>query len=761
MLVRPLRDLLCPAAIFALIAVTFPRADAAAGDLPMAAETTGCEVSVIARTGLKSDELEGTPCDDLIVVPPGIKTVDAGAGNDIVIGSPDLEAINGGFGEDLIFTNGTDVAFGGADDDIMIGGSPEDDASAKDFLSPALIPFEQRLGHRVVARALAGTAPSATSSPLADPVEGTPFDDFMYGGHGNDQFLGLGGDDKLFGGIGDDNLFGGVGDDLLAGGHGGDTLEGGQGSDWTRGDGTQDTLSESPSPNPGDIDVVSFASGVTPGFTSPNPSLTNFPSATGERGLYLKLATASDPTQAADNGVPADGGGVDTMRSGTDLSRFEVIVGTPFADYIVGSDNADIIFGGGGNDKIVGNGGNDTINGGAGGDHIDGGVGTNTINGDGGGDYCTNGTMSSCNEFLTGPAGVIPRQTSRVAVGFNAEVLSNPSDNQFLQLYLKGSDGDDNVSVSYSDPGGSIDWVEFTLSSGMFDTSSSEKTAGCDYSNATASPPRVKCTFQDHRFLDSIVMAGMGGNDALNVDASQLPFWTSITLLGGGGNDHLVGASGYDQLVDGPGDDVLQGGARDDGLINGLGSDSLYAGTGDDLILSTVICQAKDTLGGGGTAEKNNASWLQATSNALGVSANLATGTFGEFTPGIGMACPNSAHIGSINNVQNLEGTMRRDRFDGDAQRNVLIGWGGHDVFLGDAGNDVLIGYAPGTSASAHPTDPDHDTFYGGPDNDSFNLYDGQAEALVNCGAGSNDHGTGDLIDVPDPVTCENIDLVP
>jgi Ca2+-binding RTX toxin-like protein len=79
-----------------------------------------------------------------------------------------------------------------------------------------------------------------------DHLEGTRFRDNMTGNEGRDALMGLDGDDFLFGDEGDDTLRGGDGTDLVNGGAGADSLEGGTGDDWLYGgfgdeDG-QDTL---------------------------------------------------------------------------------------------------------------------------------------------------------------------------------------------------------------------------------------------------------------------------------------------------------------------------------------------------------------------------------------------------------------------------------------------------------------------------------------------------------------------------------------
>ena len=729
--------------------------------MPPQSEISGCEVTLVTEP----DDLgviEGSPCDDLIIAGEGTGAVESGAGNDLIVGAEGVGSIDAGIGDDVIYANDSRVLIGGADDDTLFGGTPSENARSGRVFSKEVQMFEEEVGRAAVVTAMAESKNEELTVFVADPVYGHSYGESMFGGAGNDDLFGLGGDDRLFGNTGDDELHGDDGDDLVAGNHGADLLEGGVGSDWTRGDGTQDRLVETTAPNAGDKDTLSYGLGVTPGFSSPSPGKINFPATSEDRGVYLKLPYAGSTLQVADNGAPGNGGGLDTTSGSTDLTRFERFVGTPFADYIVGSDNDDVIFGGGGPDVILGKGGNDTINGGATGDNIDGGTGTNTINGDASLDYCVNGTMTNCNEAWTISTAVVPRDASKVAVGFNTEYNGNTSDESFLQLYVKGSSGNDTVSATYVDPGGSTDWVDINLSGGAtLDIVGLEDTSGC----AVHSTTYMKCQFGDDHNLDSIVMAGMDGSDALSI-GSGFPLETSAMLLGGSGNDTLIGNSGYDQLVDNAGDDTLLGGGLDDGLINGAGSDDLYAGSGNDLMLSTEICQSFDYLHGGSSTEENNASWLQTPgTGTVGVSVDLPNSEFGLYTPGVGTTCDGSTSspkIGQIVYTKNLEGTFRTDKFVGGGSDNNLLGWGGADVLSGASDADVLMGYNPSSSSSVGFIDDD--SIYGGPDNDTLRLFDGQAEDSVDCGTGSNDNGNRDSVDwnqVNATGTCEAIVLGP
>jgi Tol biopolymer transport system component len=77
------------------------------------------------------------------------------------------------------------------------------------------------------------------------------------------------------------------------------------------------------------------------------------------------------------------------------------------------------------------------------------------------------------------------------------------------------------------------------------------------------------------------VLLGEAGNDTLTAVAS---YFVGDTLVGGPGNDLLVGSFASDTLEGGPGNDVLRGGASPDLLIGGPGRDVIQGQGGRDLI---------------------------------------------------------------------------------------------------------------------------------------------------------------------------------
>ncbi|HYJ20425.1 MAG TPA: calcium-binding protein [Solirubrobacterales bacterium] len=539
------------AALFLLLCLP-----AAGGAAAASAPTPSCAAGPTTVGGTTY----GTPCADVIVVPPGVEAVQGGGGDDTILPGP-ITAV----------TSCPGPCFLGIGSQVFDGG---------------------------------------------------PGDDIVFGQRGNDTLRGGEGNDQLFGGIGDDLLRGGPGNDRLAGGFGADAIDGEEGDDYVHGDSTIDRISDTG----GGSDTLSYATGITPGFGAGiDVGEADFPPTAEGRGVYLDLSAGG---LNGNNGVAPFGGGVDEV----DGQSFETVIGTPFSDYIVGSTAGQTIFGGGGTDVHSGSGGFD---GGADGDSGDAG-------------------------------GVDQRDPTKVSIG-----LMMPVGAPYSQLYLSGSDGNDTATATYS--GGS---VSFTLSSGSFDQSPSAA-AGCTVNTST----QATCPLTTP---DSLVLAGMGGDDNLN--ATGFPTSTTIVTIGGEGNDQLLGGpDSEDVLVDGPGGgaDLLTALGGDDALLHNGGADQQFGGDGNDLFLSNSVCDGNFLSGGPG---RDNASWARFDE---GVGANLGSGRAGRPGPGADPVCAGATD--SLGEIEDLEGSNSADSFYGDGGPNQLLGHLGPDVYHAAAGADTIL----------------------------------------------------------------------
>jgi Ca2+-binding RTX toxin-like protein len=490
--------------------------------------------------------------------------------------------------------------------------------------------------------------------------EGGLGNDIVYGDRGNDTLRGNAGNDRLYGGIGDDALEGGEGNDLLAGGFGADKIDGQAGDDYVRGDATIDHIFDTG----GGLDTLSFSTGVTPGFDAaqnPTPA-TNFPGpeAGKERGIWLKLGEGGNN---AIDGEPSLGGGNDEVQPGV----FERIIGTPFSDYIVGGGGDERIYGGGGADVIKGEGGDDTLNGGADGDYLDGGLGANTIEA-GPGDNCFRPTMGGCGSAAT----VKLRETSKVSVG------ETTGSTGLTQVYVVGSEGSDGITATFNGA-----TVSISIAAGSFNAD----LGGC----TSSTPTTASCPLTAP--LDSVLLAGMGGNDTIS--ATSFPDGVGVVATGGEGDDTLTGGPAEDVLVDGPGSfhDFLSAGAGDDALTHNDGADSLDGGEGSDLFLSVALCKGESIVGGAErvgapTPDRDNASWARL--GGVGVAARIDQGRVGEVGSGGNPQCA-SGSFDTLSGIEDLEGSNQNDYFVGDARNNQLLGHKGADSYFGLAGQDSLL----------------------------------------------------------------------
>ena len=591
-------------------------------------------------------------------------------------------------------TTGTpcaDVIFAPAGVETVRGGAGDDTIIAAPLTAATPFPGEEWLGVG------------------SQTFEGGPGDDVVFGERGNDTLSGNEGNDRLFGGIGDDVLRGGPGQDQLAGGHGADSIDGDAGDDYVRGDGTIDRIFDTG----GGTDTLSYSTGITPAFGGDMSAFPGFPPPGGERGVRLNLGAAG---QNGENGTASFGGGVDEVEG----PAFERVIGTAFSDYIVGSAGAETIYGGGGADVIIGEGGNDTLSGGADGDHLDGAAGSaDSLDGGPGEDHCEDGeTLVSC---AAKGGGVVTRDTAKISVG--APLASGAAPRS--QLYLVGSTAADLVTATYA--AGSPPSVTFeadAASTGSFDASPSAA-GGCD-SPTGSSPEKVVCTLSSP--LESIVIAGMAGADEL--DTTGFPATVSVILLGGAGNDDLLGGDATeDVLVDGDASaadaDLLTALGRDDALIHNAGADTRLGGDGNDLFLSSSICAGDALRGEGG---RDNSSWTRLSEP---VQANLELGLAGR--PG-GGAVPQcgAEQTDALQTIEDLEGNGSSDDvLYGSSGPNQLLGWEGSDDYFAEGGDDTILANS------------------------------GDSDGAIDCGGG-NDRALVDLAgkghDDPSPTSCEQVE---
>jgi Ca2+-binding RTX toxin-like protein len=173
-----------------------------------------------------------------------------------------------------------------------------------------------------------------------------------------------------------------------------------------------------------------------------------------------------------------------------------------------------------------------------------------------------------------------------------------------------------------------------------------------------------------------------------------------VTLLGGAGNDTLLGGKGSDVLDGGPGNDSLNGGLGNDSLTGGPGTNTLVGGAGVNLVteaqdagftltptsLKVVGFALSDVLSG-----IQQARLVDTNTNGTGRVLNAVT--FAGPVTLLGGAGSDTLTGGKGNDL--LYGGGGSDVLKGGPGNNILLGGAGNDVLTaGGTGRNVLVGGA-------------------------------------------------------------------
>ena len=183
--------------------------------------------------------------------------------------------------------------------------------------------------------------------------------------------------------------------------------------------------------------------------------------------------------------------------------------------------------------------------------------------------------------------------------------------------------------------------------------------------------------------LTGIVIACGDGKDIVRPDDSLFAADLSLTILGGTGNDTLIGANGIlhrrrdrprlrqrpraDLLLGGTGDDTIHGGAQGDLIEGGFGNDLLLGNGGNDRIFGGP---GFDTIFGG-------------------LGNNTIYGGGGDDVI-LGNGGNDAINGGSGDDL--IDGAGGADAIDGSSGDDTLTGGGGGDKLTGGSGNDDIAG---------------------------------------------------------------------
>ena len=411
-------------------------------------------------------------------------------------------------------------------------------------------------------------------SNRSDLLRGNHTANRLFGNGGNDQLYGAGGSDFLRGGMGDDNIYGDAGKDMLFGDMGVDEIFGGSGDDTIFG-GARPTTSSRAAPGrmfwraetartvlDGDGRMDADGNDVDDGMMD-TAAYTRSPEAVT---VNLRGAgTAEDPI--------AMGG----HATGDMFMRIENLRGSMHDDMLIGDDMANMIYGNMGADQIKGMGGADTLYGGKGADTLYGGMGDDTLMGEMGDDA------------LKGEEG-----DDTLIGGPGADKLFGGTVNMVDGEPMPESDPDgmDTADYSMSPAGVMVDLTPDDVDDDrrtpdaipMGKGGDAEGDEYHDIQNLTGS---AHTDMLKGDMYDNVLM-GMDGDDWDDPETTDV---MEGGLFGGGGQDELHGGDGNDWL-DASGRGETAGAVTDtDGdaeantanlVMGGKGNDMLIGGAGHD-----------------------------------------------------------------------------------------------------------------------------------------------------------------------------------
>ena len=564
--------------------------------------------------GTGEDYIDGEGGDDTINGDEGDDDLFGGSGVDTIKGNQNADYIDGGGGGDFLYgNNGPDTIEGGEGDDTIEGGNQNDIINGGDG--------DDTIDGGDGVDTIHGDGDDNDGNVGSD-------DDTINGDEGDDLLFGDRGDDMISGGLGDDTIEGNAGNDELSGNDGIDTVNGNSGTDTLEGGGGGDNLYG----DSGDDTIYGYAD-VEVGLPLLNDDDTIYGD-TGDDVIYGQ--TGFDTIYGEEGEDTLDGGpdndtiyggeDADTIRgdSGEDLLLGEwggdTIEGGEGNDEIRGMTGNDRLFGDDGEDEIFGDDGDDYVEGGAGNDHIEGGQGDDELHG------------NEANDRMFGQNG-----DDKMYGGSGADEMYGQADRDFMygdngedRMFggtendtMRGGNGVDVMQGNEGDDlmlgNGGNDQIDGDEGNDVLRGNDGSDTLIGDVGNDRAMGGDGNDVIRGDEGNDILegdagddeIIGGAGkdelhgdaGVDSLEGGANDDYLWAGDgignTLLGGGGNDHLVGSEeGQDDpdfrdaipfgdtLIGGPGNDFINGLGGGDRIEGGTGNDEIHGGPHGDLIIA-------------------------------------------------------------------------------------------------------------------------------------------------------------------------------
>ncbi len=493
----------------------------------------------------------------------------------------------------------------------------------------------------------------------------------------------LAGIENVGGSLGADMLTGDAGANTLLGDAGNDVIEGGDGNDMLSGDGAFANSAD----GIGFPSIAVVADGAGDDVLMGGHGDDTLDGGDGndtasyadmEAGVTVNLATQGS---AQDTGV----GGMDTLIS---------------IENLVGSGSNDTLKGNGGNNVIDGGAGNDNISIDSGGDDI-------ALGGDGGDTFIVGGQLNN-NDHIdggsspgevpngSGPVDVIvfygPAQTLNLA----PNSVQNVESLYFYPGFLPAGHWTVGTADAIIAAGHSMFFnaVDVTQSNVSFTFDASLETDGNAYLLGGAGDD----TLIGGQYYS--ILYGALGNDTLTghgglTYASYLDraLGTGVTVsLALNGIAQDTGGQGIDTLTDienlvgSQNNDTLTGSAVANIIVSAGGNDTIGAGDGNDRIELSAGNNIVD--GGNGT---DIASWNGTVYGYPGPNFINLTGGVTVSLMTVGSQDTGQGTV-TLTNIENLEGSKYGDTLTGDNTANTIYGEAGDDTLLGNNGNDVLYG---------------------------------------------------------------------
>lgn len=394
---------------------------------------------------------------------------------------------------------------------------------------------------------------------------------------------------------------------------------------------------------------------------------------------------------------------------------------------------------------LFGSTGHDTLKGGAGKDLLDGGIGNDLLDGRTGADVLIGGAGFDKADYSDRTAAIYAALGAGPVSGQKGE----KDDIRLDVEAVKGGKGNDRLvgsSASNLLEGGDGNDL-------LWDNLGNDTLIGDD-GNDTLEGGAGADTYRGDDGLDTVTYNRRRRNLFLSADG--LPNDGEVNehddigsdieiIIGGRGNDFIIGASGENQLYGGQGNDTLQGKGGNDLLDGGPGNDSLDGGSGNDVLLGSA---GDDTLDGGSGADKlaggdgrDTADYssrdlpliIKVNGRADDGQANERDNVGNDIEIILGgkgndlITAGGAAHwLKGGDGRDTLIGTAEADTLDGEGSDDLLQGLAGDDQLLGGSGDDRLEGgdghdkLLGGSGADVLLGDAGDDTLDGGTGSDDF-----------------------------------------